>query len=88
MKPFPDPDASASSDNSDPTAASWNIKDNDAKTGANGAAGEAGGADFTPTIRKGVAQLFKVTPDSQIVESQQQQAQQQPLPSNSGKKVN
>ena len=56
-------------------ASSWNL-------GAEGAvaAGSDGSgvAAFTPTIRKGAAQLFKVTPDSSLVEIP---------PSNSGKKV-
>ena len=76
VKPFPDPD-STPSEAADPTAALWNVKEDGA------AKGEDLGAAFTPTIRKGAAQLFQVTPEAPIVEAQPLP----PLPSNSGKKV-
>ena len=85
MKPFPDPTSSpADAVSADPTAASWRVKEtNGAENGANAEGGEVGAA-FTPTIRKGAAQMFKVAPEAPpTVEAQSPQ----PLPSNSGKKV-
>ena len=82
VKPFPDPAVGAGGGcGGTPTtaASTWSVTD--------AAMGGDGGATFTPTIRKGTAQLFKVMPDFQLVETPPPPQQQQ-HPSNSGKKVN